>query len=52
MPSHKCIAWCVLWAGEITSSYFFDDEVGNAVTVNDVRYSSMLTDFFLTKATI
>lgn len=46
MHPQKCTIWCALWAGGIIGPYFFEDEGGNAVTVNGVRYREMLSGFF------
>ena len=36
-------AWCGLWAGELIGPYFFEDDDGNATTVNQERYRDMVT---------
>jgi len=37
--------WCWFWAGGVIGPYFFQNEAGNAVTVNGVRYRNMITEF-------
>lgn len=39
--------WCGFHAGGVIGPYFFFNDAGNAITVNEDRYRSMLTDFFL-----
>ena len=34
--------WCEFWAGGVIGPYFFENEAGNAVTVNGVRYRNMI----------
>jgi len=41
----KVTVWCAFWANGIIEPYFFEDDAGNAVTVNAERYQSMLSDF-------
>jgi hypothetical protein len=45
-PSHaRAIVWCGFWAGRVMGPYFFENEAGNAVTVNGVHYHNMITEF-------
>ena len=45
-PMHaQATVWCGLWAGGVIGLYFFENEVGNAVTLNGVRYCNMITNF-------
>ena len=37
--------WCGFWAGGVIGPYFFENEVGDTVTVNGVRYRNMITEF-------
>ncbi|GFX07056.1 uncharacterized protein TNCV_1556591 [Trichonephila clavipes] len=48
-PLHpeKLTVWCALWAGGIIGPYYFKNDVGHNVTVNDVRYRAMITNFFI-----
>lgn len=46
LHSPKLSVWCTLHAGGIIGPYFFVNENGNTVTVNGIRYRSMLTEFF------
>lgn len=45
MHPQRVTVWCGLWAGGVIGPYFFENEVGQAVTVNGVRYREMITDF-------
>lgn len=45
----RCTVWCGLWAGGIIGPYFFEDEAGDAVTVNGDRYRDMLTNFAISE---
>ena len=42
------ITICGFWAGGIIGPYFFQNEAGQAATVNGARYR-MITQFFLPK---
>lgn len=46
-PLHplKVTVWCGLWHGGIVGPFFFQNEVGDSVTVNGERYRQMLTNF-------
>ncbi|GFU95857.1 uncharacterized protein TNCV_4857811 [Trichonephila clavipes] len=48
-PLHpeKLTVWCALWAGGIIGPYFFKNDEGHIVTVNDDRYRAMITNFFI-----
>ncbi|GFV46583.1 uncharacterized protein TNCV_3931 [Trichonephila clavipes] len=39
--------WCALWAGGIIGPYFFKNDEGHNVTVNDDRYRAIITNFFI-----
>ena len=41
--------WCGFWAGSIIGPYFFENETGQAATVNSARYRDIITQFFLSK---
>jgi len=43
----KTTVWCGLWASEIIGPYFFKNEAGQNVTVNDARYHAMIADYLL-----
>lgn len=47
-PLHptKVTVWCAFWVGGIIGPYFFQNEQGDAVTVNGERYRTMITDYF------
>ncbi|GFX41867.1 putative transposable element [Trichonephila clavipes] len=49
IPLHpeKLTVWCALWAGGIIGPYFFKNDEGHNVTVNDDRYRAMITNFFI-----
>src|SRR5215469_12205854 len=46
-PMHlqRVTVWCGLWAGGFIGPYFFQNDAGQAVTVNGVRYREMITNF-------
>ncbi|GFV42275.1 transposable element Tcb2 transposase [Trichonephila clavipes] len=48
-PLHpeKLTVGCALWAGGIIGPYFFKNDEGHNVTVNDDRYRAMITNFFI-----
>jgi hypothetical protein len=41
----RATVWCGFWAGGVIGSYFFENDAGNAITVNGVRYRNMITEF-------
>jgi hypothetical protein len=45
LHAQRATVWCGFWAGGVTGPYFFENEAGNAVTVNSVRYRNMITEF-------
>ena len=47
IASRKKTVWCGLGAGRIMSSYFFKSEARVNIIVNDERYRTMVTDFFV-----
>lgn len=49
MHPQKVTVWCGFWAGGIIGPYFFENDVGEAITVNGERYRTMITDFFFPK---
>ena len=50
-PTHlkRVSVWCVFWSGGIFGPFFFENEQGEAVTVNGDRYRVTLHDFLFTK---
>lgn len=48
-PLHplKATVWCGVHAGGVIGPYFFEDAIGNTVTVNGERYRAMINDFLL-----
>ena len=40
----RATVWCGFWAGGVIGPYFFENEAGNAVTVNGVRYRNMIME--------
>ena len=42
----KVTVWCGFWWGGVIGPYFFENDEGNAVTVNFERYRSMMENFF------
>lgn len=49
MHPQKVTVWCGFWAGGVIGPYFFENDVGEAITINGERYRTMLTDFFWPK---
>ena len=41
--------WCGFWSRGIIGPFFFENEQGDAVTVNGDRYRAMLNEFLFTK---
>ena len=50
-PSHpkRVTVWCVFWSRGIIGPFFFENEQGEAVTVNVDGYRVMLNEFLFTK---
>ena len=50
-PTHpkRVAVWCGFWSRGITGPFFFENEQGEAVTVNGDRYRAMLNEFLFTK---
>ena len=50
-PTHpkRVTVWCGFWPRVIIAPFFFENEQGQAVTVNDDRYRGMLNEFLFTK---
>ena len=50
-PSHpkRVTVWCGFCSKSIIGPFFFEDEQGEAVTVNGDRYRAMLNEFLVTK---
>ena len=49
MHPQRVTVWCGFWSGGIIGPFFFENEQGNAVTVNGDRYRAMLSDFLFPK---
>lgn len=47
MHPQRVTVWCALWSGGIIGPFFFENEAGDAVTVNGERYRAMITQFFV-----
>ena len=45
MHPQRVTVWCGLWAGGVLGPYFFENDAGEAITVNGVRYREMVTNF-------
>lgn len=45
MHAQRVTVWCGFWTGGVIGPYFFENEAGNAVTVNGVRYREMIREF-------
>ena len=50
-PMHpkRVTVWCGFWSRGTIGSFFFENEQGEAVTVNNDRYRAMLNEFLFTK---
>ena len=50
-PTHpkRVTVWCGFWSRGIIGPFFFENEQGDAVTVNGHRFRAMLNDFLFTK---
>ena len=50
-PMHpkRVTVWCGFWSRGIIGTFFFENEHGQAVTVNGNRYRAMLNKFLFTK---
>ena len=50
-PTHpkRVTVWCGFWSRGIIGQFFFENEQGEAVTVNGNRYRAMLNEFLFTK---
>ena len=45
----RVTVWCGFWSRGIIGPFFFENEQGEAVTVNGDRYRAMLNEFLFTK---
>ena len=45
----RVTVWCGFWSTGIIRPFFFENEQGEAVTVNGDRYRAMLNEFLFTK---
>ena len=41
----RVTVWFGFWAGEIIGPYFFENQAGAAVSVNVLRYRTMINEF-------
>ena len=50
-PTHpkRVTVWCAFWSRGIIGPFFFENEQGEAVTVNGARSRAMLNEFLFTK---
>lgn len=44
MHPQRVTVWCGFWSGGIIGPFFFEDDNGNALTVNGERYRSMINE--------
>ena len=49
MHSQRVTVWCGFWAEGPSSDHTFENEAGQAATVNGARYRDTITQFFLPK---
>lgn len=45
MHPQRTTVWCGFWAGGVIGPFFIEDEAGDAVTVNGIRYRDMIRNF-------
>ena len=45
----RVTVWCGFWAGGIIGPYFFENEAGAAVSVNELRSRTMINEFLWTE---
>lgn len=45
MYPQRVTVWCGFWSGGVIGPYFFEDQEGQAVTVNGDRYRKMIREF-------
>ena len=50
-PAHpkRITVWCGFWSKGLIGPFFFENDQGEAVTVNGNRYRAMLNEFLFTK---
>ena len=50
-PTHskRVTVWCGFWSKGIIGPFFFENEQGEAITVNGDHYQAMLNEFLFTK---
>lgn len=46
MHERKVTAWCLLWSGGVTRTYFLENDEGQKETVYVERYRGIKTDYF------
>ena len=49
MHPKRVTVWCGFWSRGIIGSFFFENEQGESVTVNNDRYRAILNEFLFTK---
>ncbi|KAH8420105.1 hypothetical protein KR009_005943 [Drosophila setifemur] len=45
MHPQKVTVWCGFWSGGIFGAYFFENDMGEAITINGECYRSMIDNF-------
>ena len=45
----RVAVWYGFWTGSVIGPYFFENEAGQAATVNGAQYPDTITRFFLAK---
>lgn len=41
----QATVWCVLWSLCVIDTYFLENVIGDAVTLNDIRYRQMINEY-------
>ena len=49
LDPERVTVWCGFWTGGIIGPYFFLNEAGEAVSVNGLRYRTMINEFLWTE---
>ena len=49
MHTKRITDWCGFWSTDIIGEFFFENEQGEAVTINGDRYRAMLNKFLFIK---
>lgn len=45
MHPNRVTVWCGFWSGRVIGPYFFQDDNGNAMTMNEKCYQDVVMNF-------